>query len=621
MWSRLFNLNLYAAPSLREIVEHWSPVIYQSTEGREDYITNFDFDSNWYGKDNWEHFDCYPLRAYVYYSIIESTDHYFISYFFFHPRDTGNPAYAYIDSHENDFEGCRFLILKDGSTWGNLLWLETILHGYRDFYNGIEYEDSRPVVYVTPSKHAVYGKNFASQSWDCDYLSSGCVIFPSKSGTGVVYRYRGIAEEPSNTNDRDVSYELIDMKDTIWARRFDNPLRNCDEFIEDHIRLSLDSCGYILEKAQFGAKFGGDNYTIPAGPCRATPPWNFGFDNEGIWFIDPLLHYQNAQGRSWLCVGERYIYNPYLYSSSGCPQDCRGIEIVDGLLVTKSADKYNIEEGESVTYNYEVYNVGVLPATNVQLNDNQLGLIGIKSLLDSHQTWTTQKTVTLNQPTTNYATTTSTYYYYCGEYIKTNLSNEVTVTVGNTPPPEPPEEPEPPEPPMPEAEVVWYWDNIHSFTENEHSLESWLKGKTAKAFINEKGYIEINVDPLQFPNVLSSPDFRALLLGERFDAIRMLYLNLIEYHKGKAIGMIGWLDETVVDKERKIKLKNKAGKFMIEFPLESGSDFTWRLIVLKDHPGWNKEAQTLGLTFVPAYYEREAQGKFLIWRIELIKMN
>jgi len=65
----------------------------------------------------------------------------------------------------------------------------------------------------------------------------------------------------------------------------------------------------------------------------------------------------------------------------------------------------------------------------------------------------------------------------------------------------------------------------------------------------------------------------------------------------------------------------KEGNFIIEFPLESGADFNWQLIVLKDHPNWEKKANTLGFTFTPVCQDPLAQGKFLIWAIELIKVD
>lgn len=251
-------------------------MIYQSTERNEDLITNFDYDGNWNGYDNWENFPCYPKRAYVHYSIVESTSYYFITYNFFHPKDLGNPAVGEMYAHENDFEGCRVLVVKDGSQWGRFGWLETIAHteNYRYYPGEVEFDGSHPKVYVTPYKHAVYGTNDAKYDPDCWYLI-GCRVFPSREDTGVIYRYAGIAEVPESLNDRNVGYDLIDLTSTIWARRFEWPHRECGDFATRCIVLHPEQGGYLVETASFGKKFGGDNYSYFATMCNVPPPWNY----------------------------------------------------------------------------------------------------------------------------------------------------------------------------------------------------------------------------------------------------------------------------------------------------------------------------------------------------------
>ena len=75
----------------RQIAALFAPVIHQGLgdHPRGDYITNFDFDGDWRGDNNWENLDNlnYKLRAYVYFSVIETTTHYFIHFATFHPRD------------------------------------------------------------------------------------------------------------------------------------------------------------------------------------------------------------------------------------------------------------------------------------------------------------------------------------------------------------------------------------------------------------------------------------------------------------------------------------------------------------------------------------------------------
>jgi hypothetical protein len=75
----------------REIAVRFAPDFHQGVIGNErfDYITNFDFDGDWHGNNNWEHAadTRYPMKAYVYYSVSETPTHYFVHYAAFHPRD------------------------------------------------------------------------------------------------------------------------------------------------------------------------------------------------------------------------------------------------------------------------------------------------------------------------------------------------------------------------------------------------------------------------------------------------------------------------------------------------------------------------------------------------------
>jgi hypothetical protein len=75
----------------KQIAAQFAPIFYQGLgdSPRSDFITNFDFDGDWNGDNNWWNLDkkSFPLKAYIYYSVIETTTHYFVHYAFFHPRD------------------------------------------------------------------------------------------------------------------------------------------------------------------------------------------------------------------------------------------------------------------------------------------------------------------------------------------------------------------------------------------------------------------------------------------------------------------------------------------------------------------------------------------------------
>ena len=88
--SALLQGTLAAAekPEHRALAEYYAPVVYQESRSAIlDYITRFDYDGDWNGSNNWRNAYRYELQANVYYAVVESTNHVFITYAFYHPRD------------------------------------------------------------------------------------------------------------------------------------------------------------------------------------------------------------------------------------------------------------------------------------------------------------------------------------------------------------------------------------------------------------------------------------------------------------------------------------------------------------------------------------------------------
>ena len=167
--------------------------------------------------------------------------------------------------------------------------------------------------------------------------------------------------------------------------------------------------------------------------------------------------------------------------------------------------------------------------------------------------------------------------------------------------------------------IVWYWNNKHSLSESEHSLANWLEGKTIGARIDSNGNLEIEVSYSNFPNVITSPDLD--FLEESFDAVRITYLNLMDYTSEKEPEAgIGWADEAMAEAIEQEDLKEKKDGYFRTFPLKFNE---WReeTFKMKGLKYWKEEVKIKGLLFTPAYNSITAQGKFLISSIELIKLK
>ncbi len=245
------------------LARHYAPAFYHDTDSSYyvgDYLTRFNFDGDYNGKNNWENLERFAtVPAYVYYAVSETKTHYFINYAVFHPRDWHE--WDPLDRHENDLEGVSLAITKSGE-FGEVVALETLAHA--DFWQysnlpsvspGLEVIDgpitfrdgSHPRVYVEAKGHGIYG---------CD---SRCEH--ADDGDGLLYEVGQRAESPqggSGDYTSRVRYALIAMDSDgssdgnqgLWYRRDD----------------ICDTCTF----GEWG-KLRGDNY----GQNRAQTPWGW----------------------------------------------------------------------------------------------------------------------------------------------------------------------------------------------------------------------------------------------------------------------------------------------------------------------------------------------------------
>ncbi|HEU0005844.1 MAG TPA: hypothetical protein VFS12_07630 [Terriglobia bacterium] len=306
-------------PEHRALAEYYAPVVYQESKSAVlDYITRFDYDGDWNGANNWRNAYRYELRAYVYYGVVESTNHVFITYAFYHPRDfTARPleGMAPKTEHENDLEGCMLVVEKDKTRWGRPILLEALAHDYFYKYDNPNYRrvkkgkrslpldgsivflkqvdathHQQPAIYIEPEGHGVKAATQQVRAEDFKH-------------PGIIYRFAGRgAEVPRSNSDPDVSYDLIAIEDSLWARRTEIGAS------------SLYCCGdsYALPGGQtvlLGSAFNG-----PIGGCAAKPPWGWDQANDAIekgdLFRDPLKAVAaQLQLEGW---GGTYVHNPYL---------------------------------------------------------------------------------------------------------------------------------------------------------------------------------------------------------------------------------------------------------------------------------------------------------------------
>ena len=215
-----------------QLALRWAPVHYQDVDqtgthalgGAADYIAAYDFDGNLNARDNWDRAgnSLYPLRAHGYYSVAETSTHWFVIYLFFHPRDWAD--FFFDTEHENDAEGVLLAVHRDGTTYGKLQAAVTVAH--KDFFSyvpsggtwtsgGELLDGTLQMAALADGTHPVTAQEAKGHGLKArpyyDIIGDGVVYYPSLT----------TAEVPSSPDDRNVAYKLIDILTPggLWEQR------------------------------------------------------------------------------------------------------------------------------------------------------------------------------------------------------------------------------------------------------------------------------------------------------------------------------------------------------------------------------------------------------------------
>lgn len=332
----------------RQVAARLAPVFRQALgdHPRADYITNFDFDGDWRGDNNWKNADDpkFHLRAYVYFAVSETATHFYAHYAVFHPRDykggsttgpllsdairegvrrggrydpTGLSSEAVL-AHENDMEGCLVVARKDGEdpARARVILVETLAHDRFLKYapegaeapasfERVRLEGQSPLLFVEAKGHGVLAYDGGDKQ-------------EPRRGT-LVYTFAGRAEDPeaSGAEKESVGYELVPLYDTLWRRALAGS-KETFAAVADYGTLSFEAAG-IRKPSRRTKRLGrlGTSFLGAFGaPNAARPPWGW-FDRSergrplGEWFFDPAATARRHLGRG-ADFSTAYLHAPFL---------------------------------------------------------------------------------------------------------------------------------------------------------------------------------------------------------------------------------------------------------------------------------------------------------------------
>ena len=306
------------APPLTEpltpIAERYAPFIYAATDkaaGRQDLISNIDFDGDLVGNNNWENFERFELKPSVYYAVLETETHYFLSYHLYHPRDWNHFTFWLNDTHENDGENFQIVVRKsDGSVI--LLWTQAHYSSsvYTNPSSGIESGATRidgefqtvdssgapdpngthVCVFVESQGHGIYG-TLGSDS-EVHLNQDGSYSF--EGGIGLRFRPTQGSEqvsEPNSTTSGDTAYQLDSITLKLWPLLRDGALAGDGKLLDGSYRYQDDLVD-IIEVPRF---YDGNRFSGPLGNDRGISPFALDFTFSrgtlGALFFNPARRY------------------------------------------------------------------------------------------------------------------------------------------------------------------------------------------------------------------------------------------------------------------------------------------------------------------------------------------
>jgi hypothetical protein len=314
-----------------DIASHFAPMFYQALgdKPRSDYITNFDFDGDWRGDNNWQNLanTDFPLKAHIYYSVSETSTHYFIHYAVFHPRDykggerkgtilselirEGQKAGGKYDptglgdeaalAHENDMEGALVVAKKNGNHLDDaeVVFVETLAHNKFNRYqpgdaqagsSKLTLEGQHPLLYIEPKGHGIEAfVGDPKQTAKKEFL-----LYTIGEHAEDPARKDAVCRELETTRcERSVSYTLI-LLSTLWAKAKGDANETYGvTFDYGEVKLATSLSGSAVSEKTFKiGKTGCAFLGSIGGVNMARPPWGW-FDRDerdqplGSWFFDP----------------------------------------------------------------------------------------------------------------------------------------------------------------------------------------------------------------------------------------------------------------------------------------------------------------------------------------------
>lgn len=275
-----------------ELARRYAPWLLHETDealGRMDVPAAMDFDGDRDATDAWEEMPRHALVPTVYYTVLGTQTHWFLTYHLYHPRDWTRLPLGLQDVHEGDGESMQVVVNRSSDevvlvtaqagrhASGYAPVLGVVRSGGETLRSDFEMQGGHPVFFVASQSHAVYGSRDPRAANLLASLRGGVVTYrPAAEGEN--------ASEPQPPyGGTEARYRLVSLPAFL-------------DGTTDHPSLFTSTTRY--DEDEFPRYHKGDRYSGPFGASRGTSPFAFGFGwrrgETGALFFDPAARYAEA---------------------------------------------------------------------------------------------------------------------------------------------------------------------------------------------------------------------------------------------------------------------------------------------------------------------------------------
>ena len=341
------------------VAHYFAPIWFQdSANGGPDGIgakadvpTTADYDGDLQHDNNWDHLPGAEVRPALYWALVATTTHYFLTYAHYHPRDWEQLCTGLLgECHEGDLEEIQIVVQRaPAGAWGDVLVVRTHHHGQTTTWTvgadvGAAQVGIDGTVDFAPGDASAVS---ASQTEEAHHVriyseSKGHGIAPCKAGEQLIKPFGilqlscpdgagasfpggdglvltpaaataevGVFTEGMQDSAAPIPYALVPIDATLWQWR--SQIGDGQMFADDGAFTYTGARaedGFALGDT-LGARFDPDQFTNDSSSGRA--PWNLDMAGslKGDPFFDPAYAYSQAlvlPGAPSL----EYVYHPYL---------------------------------------------------------------------------------------------------------------------------------------------------------------------------------------------------------------------------------------------------------------------------------------------------------------------